>query len=73
MNLELSNEELTTSSTSHTTTIHPFTPELEDSLQLFFNEARKHPLLTAEEEIELAQRSVRSLTEVRGAQGASRT
>jgi RNA polymerase primary sigma factor len=29
---------------------------LEDSLQLFFNEARKHPLLTAEEEIELAKR-----------------
>ena len=27
-----------------------------DSLQLFFNEARKHPLLTAEEEVELAQR-----------------
>jgi RNA polymerase primary sigma factor len=27
-----------------------------DSLQLFFNEARRHPLLTAEEEIELAQR-----------------
>jgi RNA polymerase primary sigma factor len=46
---------LTTSSTSDTT-IHAFTPELEDSLQLFFNEARKHPLLTAEEEIELAKR-----------------
>jgi RNA polymerase primary sigma factor len=27
-----------------------------DSLQLFFNEARRYPLLTAEEEIELAQR-----------------
>jgi RNA polymerase primary sigma factor len=27
-----------------------------DSLQLFFNEARRHPLLTAQEEIELAQR-----------------
>ena len=27
-----------------------------DSLQLFFNEARKYPLLTAEEEVELAQR-----------------
>src|SRR5215218_8881509 len=27
-----------------------------DSLQLFFNEARKHPLLTAEEEVELAKR-----------------
>ena len=39
-----------------TTTTHDFTPELEDSLQLFFNEARKHPLLTAQEEIELAQR-----------------
>jgi RNA polymerase primary sigma factor len=46
---------LTTSSTSDTT-IHAFTPELEDSLQLFFNEARRHPLLTAEEEIELAKR-----------------
>jgi RNA polymerase primary sigma factor len=30
--------------------------ELEDSLQLFFNEARRHPLLTAEDEIELAKR-----------------
>jgi RNA polymerase primary sigma factor len=27
-----------------------------DSLQLFFNEARRHPLLTAQEEIELAKR-----------------
>src|SRR5206468_8069968 len=27
-----------------------------DSLQLFFNEARRYPLLTAEEEVELAQR-----------------
>nr|MDP8944049.1 sigma-70 family RNA polymerase sigma factor [Actinomycetota bacterium] len=27
-----------------------------DSLQLFFNEARRHPLLTAPEEVELAQR-----------------
>ena len=27
-----------------------------DALQLFFNEARKHPLLTAEEEVELAKR-----------------
>jgi RNA polymerase primary sigma factor len=35
---------------------HDYTPELEDSLQLFFNEARKHPLLSAEEEIELAKR-----------------
>jgi RNA polymerase primary sigma factor len=43
-----------TSTTDKTT--HDYTPELEDSLQLFFNEARKHPLLTAEEEIELAQR-----------------
>jgi RNA polymerase primary sigma factor len=43
-------------STSTDTKIHDFTPELEDSLQLFFNEARKHPLLTADEEIELAQR-----------------
>ena len=44
------------SSSSTDTKTHDFTPELEDSLQLFFNEARKHPLLTAEEEIELAQR-----------------
>ena len=29
---------------------------LEDSLQLFFNEARRHPLLTAAEEVELAKR-----------------
>ncbi len=43
-------------STTDTTTTHDFTPELEDSLQLFFNEARKHPLLTAAEEIELAKR-----------------
>jgi RNA polymerase primary sigma factor len=43
----------TRSTDKHT---HDFTPELEDSLQLFFNEARKHPLLTADEEIELAQR-----------------
>jgi RNA polymerase primary sigma factor len=35
----------------------PTPPELlEDSLQLFFNEARRYPLLTAEEEIELAKR-----------------
>ena len=44
------------SSSSTDSKTHDFTPELEDSLQLFFNEARKHPLLTAEEEIELAQR-----------------
>ena len=32
-------------------------PELTtDSLQLFFNEARRYPLLTAEEEVELSQR-----------------
>ena len=43
-------------STTDTSTTHDFTPELEDSLQLFFNEARKHPLLTAAEEIELAKR-----------------
>jgi len=55
MNVELSNEGLTTS-TTETTPSYSFTPELEDSLQLFFNEARKHPLLTAEEEVELAQR-----------------
>src|SRR2546423_1451472 len=40
-----------TTSTTDTTITHSFTPELEDSLQLFFNEARKHPLLTAAEEI----------------------
>ena len=35
----------------------PTPPELlEDSLQLFFNEARSYPLLTAAEEIELAKR-----------------
>jgi len=35
----------------------PTAPELlEDSLQLFFNEARRYPLLTAEEEIELSKR-----------------
>ena len=54
MNVELSNEGPTTSTTS--TPSYSFTPELEDSLQLFFNEARKHPLLTAEEEVELAKR-----------------
>ncbi len=33
------------------------TPEvITDSIQLFFNEAARHPLLTAEEEIELAKR-----------------
>jgi RNA polymerase primary sigma factor len=57
MNVELSNEGLTTSTTGTTeTTSYSYTPELEDSLQLFFNEARKHPLLTAEEEVELAKR-----------------
>jgi RNA polymerase primary sigma factor len=56
MNVERSNEGLRTSTTDTTTKIHSFTPELEDSLQLFFNEARQHPLLTAEEEIELAKR-----------------
>jgi RNA polymerase primary sigma factor len=45
---------MATSTTDKTT--HDYTPELEDSLQLFFNEARKHPLLTAQEEVELAQR-----------------
>src|SRR5215217_7527110 len=54
MNVELSNEGPTTSTTPSTS--YSFTPELEDSLQLFFNEARKHPLLTAEEEVELAKR-----------------
>jgi RNA polymerase primary sigma factor len=57
MNLELSNGVNNTTSTSTPgTETHAYTPELEDSLQLFFNEARKHPLLTAEEEIELAKR-----------------
>jgi RNA polymerase primary sigma factor len=55
MNLELSNGVSITSNSTGTET-HAYTPELEDSLQLFFNEARKHPLLTAEEEIELAKR-----------------
>src|ERR1051325_7002640 len=55
MNLELSNEGLTTRTTD-TPPRYSFTPELEDSLQLFFSEARKHPLLTAAEEVELAQR-----------------
>ena len=37
--------------------MRPLHPELlEDSLQLFFNEARRYPLLNAEEEIELAKR-----------------
>jgi RNA polymerase primary sigma factor len=35
---------------------HRTAPELEDSLQLFFNEARRHPLLTAAEEVELSKR-----------------
>jgi len=56
MNLELSNGVSTTSTSTGGTETHAYTPELEDSLQLFFNEARKHPLLTAEEEIELAKR-----------------
>jgi len=47
---------MASSSTTDSKKTHDFTPELEDSLQLFFNEARKHPLLTAEQEIELAQR-----------------
>ena len=56
MNLELSNGVSTTSTSTSGTETHAYTPELEDSLQLFFNEARKHPLLTAEDEIELAKR-----------------
>src|ERR687891_1706454 len=56
MSVELSNGVVTTTSTPTGTETHSFTPELENSLQLFFNEARKHPLLTAEEEIELAKR-----------------
>ncbi len=56
MNLELSNGVSTTSTSTAGTETHAYTPELEDSLQLFFNEARKHPLLTADEEIELAKR-----------------
>jgi RNA polymerase primary sigma factor len=62
MDVELSNEGV---ATPQDTLIRPAatpesraatSPELEDSLQLFFNEARKHPLLTAEEEVELAKR-----------------
>jgi RNA polymerase primary sigma factor len=56
MYLELSNGALSTTTTTSGTETHSYTPELEDSLQLFFNEARKHPLLTAEEEVELAKR-----------------
>jgi RNA polymerase primary sigma factor len=37
-------------------TRHVAPVELEDTLQLFFNEARRHPLLTAEDEVELAKR-----------------
>ena len=37
-------------------TRHVASTELEDSLQLFFNEARRHPLLTAADEVELAKR-----------------
>jgi RNA polymerase primary sigma factor len=55
MNVERSNEGLTTSTTEKAPS-YSFTPELEDSLQLFFNEARKHPLLNAEEEVALAKR-----------------
>jgi len=40
-----------------TTAQKTFTPEATtDSIQLFFNEAARHPLLTAEEEIELSKR-----------------
>ena len=62
MDVELSNEGVIT---PQDTLIRPAAtpegraataPELEDSLQLFFNEARRHPLLTAEEEVELAKR-----------------
>jgi RNA polymerase primary sigma factor len=62
MAVELSNEGvMTTADTLIRPADKPDTykasaPELEDSLQLFFNEARRHPLLTAEEEIELAKR-----------------
>jgi len=52
---ELSNEGATTTTdtlirpaeTPETRRVEPV--ELEDSLQLFFNEARRHPLLTAAE------------------------
>jgi RNA polymerase primary sigma factor len=51
--IERSNEGAPTKREASTT----FEPEATtDSLQLFFNEARRHPLLTAEEEIELAKR-----------------
>jgi len=53
MNFELSNQGAMTTTKTET---QAFTPELEDSLQLFFNEARRHPLLTAEDEVELAKR-----------------
>src|SRR5215216_4649933 len=62
MDVELSNEGVIT---PQDTLIRPAAtpesraataPELEDSLQLFFSEARRHPLLTAEEEVELAKR-----------------
>jgi RNA polymerase primary sigma factor len=62
MAVELSNEGvITTADTLTRPAEKPDThtasaPELEDSLQLFFNEARRHPLLTAEEEVELAKR-----------------
>ncbi len=51
--IERSNEGAVTKREASTT----FEPEATtDSLQLFFNEARRHPLLTAEEEVELAKR-----------------
>jgi RNA polymerase primary sigma factor len=51
--IERSNEGAVTKRDASTT----FEPEATtDSLQLFFNEARRHPLLTAQEEIELAKR-----------------
>src|SRR5918996_5810364 len=36
-----------------------------DALQLFFNEVRRHPLLTKEEEVELAQRVERGALEAK--------
>src|SRR3954449_3587389 len=42
--------------TPATLTLTPAEPETIDSLQIFLNQASRHPLLTAAEEIELAKR-----------------
>jgi RNA polymerase primary sigma factor len=55
--IELSNLKEGIQTTEDRPTRRDHTPEVTtDSLQLFFNEARKHPLLTAAEEVELSQR-----------------